>query len=140
MHQCIKFILFWNDTLHVSDGLSVHHHQYKTVNTATDICQTDTADCWQSEYLFDVSISLLAYHAVSQLIIYTTVYNIGTAVRQWLRCCSTIRKVAGSIPAGVNVLFIDIKSFRLHPGPGVDSASNRNDYQEYFLGLKAAGG
>jgi len=23
MHQCIKFILFWNDTLHASDGLSV---------------------------------------------------------------------------------------------------------------------
>jgi len=22
MHQCIKFILFWNDTLHVSDGLA----------------------------------------------------------------------------------------------------------------------
>jgi len=21
MHQCIKFILFWNDTLHVSDSL-----------------------------------------------------------------------------------------------------------------------
>jgi len=27
----------------------------------------------------------------------------------------------------------------LHCGPGVDSASNRNEYQEYFLGLKAAG-
>jgi len=26
-----------------------------------------------------------------------------------------------------------------HYGPGVDSASNRNEYQEYFLGLKAAG-
>jgi len=24
-------------------------------------------------------------------------------------------------------------------GPGVDSASNRNEYQGYFLGLKAAG-
>jgi len=24
MHQYIKFILFWNDTLHVSDGLSDH--------------------------------------------------------------------------------------------------------------------
>ena len=35
MHQCIKFILFWNDTLHVSDGLSVHHQQFKTVHTAT---------------------------------------------------------------------------------------------------------
>jgi len=43
------------------------------------------------------------------------------------------------IPAGVIGFFIDIKSFRWHYGPGVDSASNRNEYQEYFLGLKAAG-
>ena len=35
--------------------------------------------------------------------------------------------------------FIDIKSFRSHYGPGVDSASNRNEYQEYFLRVKAAG-
>jgi hypothetical protein len=26
-----------------------------------------------------------------------------------------------------------------HYGPGVESASNRNEYQEYFLGVKAAG-
>ena len=45
MHQCITFILFWNDTLHVSDGLSVHHQEFKTVHTATDICQTDTDVC-----------------------------------------------------------------------------------------------
>jgi len=44
MHQRIKFIFFWNDTLHVSDGLSVHHQEFKTVYTATSICQTDTAD------------------------------------------------------------------------------------------------
>ena len=30
-------------------------------------------------------------------------------------------------------------SFRSHYGPGVDSASNRNEYQEYFLGVKLAG-
>jgi hypothetical protein len=30
-------------------------------------------------------------------------------------------------------------SFRLHYGPGVDSASNRDEYQDYFLGVKAAG-
>jgi len=30
-------------------------------------------------------------------------------------------------------------SFRPHCGPGVDSASNRNEYQEYFLEVKAAG-
>jgi len=55
-------------------------------------------------------------------------------VAQWLSCCATNRKLAGSIPAGV----IDIKSFRSHYGPGVGSASNRNEYQEYFLGVKAA--
>jgi len=35
--------------------------------------------------------------------------------------------------------FIDIKSFRSHYGLGVDSAYNRNEYQEYSLGVKAAG-
>ena len=58
---------------------------------------------------------------------------------QWLRCCAAHREVAGSIPAGVSGFFIDIKSFRSHYGPGVDSASDRNEYQEYFLGVKAAG-
>ena len=62
----------------------------------------------------------------------------GTAVAQWLRCCATNRKVAGSITTGFRAFFIDIKSFRSHYGPGVDSASNRNEYQEYFLGVKAA--
>jgi len=63
----------------------------------------------------------------------------GTAVAKWLRCYATNRKVAGSIPVGVSGFFIYIKSFRLHYGPGVDSASNRNEYQEYFLGVNAAG-
>jgi len=30
MHRCIKFILFWNDTLHVSGGFSVHYQELKT--------------------------------------------------------------------------------------------------------------
>jgi len=54
-------------------------------------------------------------------------------------CCTTNRKVAGSIPARFSGFFIDIKSFRTHYDPGVDSASNRNEYQDYFLGVKAAG-
>ena len=29
----------------------------------------------------------------------------GTAVAQWLRCCATNRKVAGSIPGGVIGIF-----------------------------------
>jgi hypothetical protein len=54
----------------------------------------------------------------------------GTAVPQWVRRCATNQKVAGSIPVSVS---------GSHYGPGVDSASKRNEYQEYFLGVKAAG-
>jgi len=60
-------------------------------------------------------------------------------VAQWLRCCATNRQVVGLIPAGVSGFLIDVKSFRSHCGPGVDSACNRNEYQEHFLGVKAAG-
>ena len=31
--------------------------------------------------------------------------EVGTAVAQWLRCCATKRKVAGSIPDGVIGIF-----------------------------------
>jgi len=64
MHQCIKFILFCNDTLHVSDGLSVHHQQFKIVHTATDICQTDTAVCLlasRQQCLFDALVHLVGF-------------------------------------------------------------------------------
>jgi len=40
----------------------------------------------------------------------------GTAIAQWLRCCATNRKVAGSIPVGFSGFLIDIKFFRSHYG------------------------
>ena len=70
MHQCIKLILFWRNTLHVSDGLSVRHQEFKTVHRATGICQTNTAACLQKQillsacsasrqqYLFDICLLL----------------------------------------------------------------------------------
>jgi len=60
MHQCIKFILFWNDILHVSDGLSAHHQEFKTVHTATGVCQTDT-------YLFDKCLLLYVQYSLERL-------------------------------------------------------------------------
>jgi len=62
-----------------------------------------------------------------------------TRWRSWFRHRAASRKVAGSIPDGVIGFFSLTQSFRPHYGPGVDSASNRNEYQEYFLGVKAAG-
>ena len=62
MHQYIKvFFFFWNDTLHVSDGLSVHHQEFKTVHTARSICQTHTAVCLlasRQQYVFDKCLLL----------------------------------------------------------------------------------
>jgi len=40
-----KFISFCSSTVHVSDGLSVHHQESKTVRTASGVCQTDSAEC-----------------------------------------------------------------------------------------------
>jgi len=45
MHQCNKFISFWNETLRVSDGHPIHHQEFETVHTAAGICQADTAVC-----------------------------------------------------------------------------------------------
>jgi hypothetical protein len=63
----------------------------------------------------------------------------GTAVAQWLRCWATNQKVASSIPDGIIGIFHWHKSFWSHYGPGFDSASKRNKYEEYFLGVNAAG-
>ena len=38
MHQFLKFILFWNNTLHVSEGLSFYH--LASVQ-ATNLCDID---------------------------------------------------------------------------------------------------
>jgi len=46
---------------------------------------------------------------------------------RWLRYCAIRRKVAGSIPDSVIGIFPS------------DSASNRSEYQEYFLEVEAAG-
>ena len=62
MHQFLKFILFWNNTPHVSDGLSVHHQEFKTEHTATGICQqTDAVACLlasRKQYLSDIYLLL----------------------------------------------------------------------------------
>jgi len=38
-------LFYFGMTLHVLDGLYVHHQEFKTVHTATGICQTDNAVC-----------------------------------------------------------------------------------------------
>ena len=51
-----------------------------------------------------------------------------------MRHCDKSRKVAGSIADGVTGIFDINLHAALRYDPEVDSASNRNEYQEYFLG------
>jgi hypothetical protein len=60
-------------------------------------------------------------------------------VAQWLRYCATNWKIAASIPGGVIGIFHWHNRSDCTMAPGVDSASNRNEYQKHFLGVKAAG-
>jgi len=122
-------------------------------NLGTNCCvDVISHTCWQKLYLpvfIHWKILLMLTAAVSPC--WPTDHHIqdiqntvpfvawGTMVAQWLRHCATNRKVAGSIPAGVIGFFIDIKSFQSHCGPGVDSACNRNEKQEHFLGVKVVG-
>jgi hypothetical protein len=55
---------------------------------------------------------------------------------RWFRHCATRRRVAGSIAYVFIGIFLLTLSLRSHYGPGVDSTSNRNEYQGYFLGGK----
>ena len=82
--------------------------------------------------------SSLLYTYSFRMFLLNTLFTVGTAVAQWLRCCakngrSLVRSQLVSLE-----FFIDIKSFRSHYGPGVDTTCNRNEYQEYFLGVKVA--
>jgi hypothetical protein len=60
----------------------------------------------------------------------------GTWYRSWLRHYATIRKVSGSSSDEVDFFNLPNTS-SLHYCPGVDSASNRNEYRESSWGVKS---
>jgi hypothetical protein len=66
-------------------------------------------------------------------------YNMvqGTWWCSWLRYCTTSPKV-GLIPDAVIGIFHWRNPSSQHCGHGVDSASNRNEYQGYLLGCKCS--
>jgi len=100
------------------------------------VCFVNLIYRYQQQLLFNKWGSKLLLLLLLLLVVFVVV---GTTVAQLVRCCATNRKVAGSIPDGVIGIFHwDIKSFRPHYGPGVDWASNRNEYREHFLGGKVS--
>jgi len=59
MHHHTKFILFWNDTLHVLDSLSIHHQEFKNVHTASGICQADAVCLLAMVHLVGFTVEII---------------------------------------------------------------------------------
>ena len=60
----IYFILFSNNTLHVTGGLSVHHQESETVHTAPGIYRTGSVGCLlasRQQNLYDIRVYLMLY-------------------------------------------------------------------------------
>ena len=68
-------------------------------------------------------------------LIYVIVGGGGTAVAQWLRCCATIRKVAGSILTGVSGIFSSDRTMALGSTQPLTEMSTGS----ISWGVKAAG-
>jgi hypothetical protein len=81
--------------------------------------------------LFPYIPQILILQSYNVLFMYLIGTRVGTRWHSRLGHCATSLMVVGSILDSAIGIF--------QYGPGVDSTCNRNEYQEYFLGLKAAG-
>jgi len=71
-----EIYFIWSKILHVSDGLSVHHHELKTVHTATGICQTDTAHCLLKEVQMPVALCTVLKRLIMDGMTARNMYNV----------------------------------------------------------------
>jgi len=90
--------------------------------TFVPICQTTQRHMPEDSIIHDCFIILL------------TVHNGDTQWHSWLRHCA--RRSQVRFPMVSLGFFIDVILIWPYYGPGVDSACNRNEYQEYFLGCQ----
>jgi hypothetical protein len=76
---------------------------------------------------------------ISVFIFMNTEFGTKFIIFSWHNTCLNLGGDARLYIQVVSVeFFVDI-ILPSHYGSGVDSASNRNEYQEYFLGVNAAG-
>ena len=117
-----------------ADGVNRSTGRKTSPNVTLSITNLTCTDQGWNSALRGERLAILGWDLISVIYIYIYIYS-WTAVAQWLRCCATNRKVRFQMVS--LEFFMDI--IRSYYGPGVDSASNTNEHQEYFLGVKAAG-
>ena len=111
MHQCIKFILFWDGTLHVSDGLSITHQQFKSVHTATK--QILLSACQQAHSSICLTNACCCMYSLELLMMEEkTVRNMQSVIPNkinLIHCCNQLvllqKQYYDARPYGVNIQF-----------------------------------
>ena len=89
---------------HTSCG--IHKHDYVQLYTPNCLWTAVSYMVYTKLFMCSFTSSGIYQIVYKQLYItWYTPYFWGTAVAQWLRCCATNRKVAGSIPHGVIGIF-----------------------------------
>ena len=82
---------------------------------------------------------LVLYFSSINVLFFSYLLVLGQAVVQFVEALRYKPEGRGFDSRWCHWNFSLTEFFRPHYGPGVDSASNRNEYQEYFLGIEAAG-
>jgi hypothetical protein len=102
------------------------------------------AGCWYWLDMLTVEMEGDFGSFIHYLFIILYMYNMGCAVAYWLRHYATNRQWHGVIGCRgfdsrwCHWNFSLTQTFWLHCGSGVNSASTRNEYQDYFLGGKGS--
>ena len=118
-----------------------------------------TTRCWFTRRMFQILYSVCEYpskilkpftHSFIRAIFttYLTLFDSITLIILYDRACGgVVVEAVRYKPAGrgfdsrwCHWNFSVTQSYRAHYGPGVESASNRNKYQVYFLGVKVTVG
>jgi hypothetical protein len=133
-----QIYLFWFNTVPVSDGLSVHHQEFKTVHTATGICHTDTATCLSKQTAVHVeSYSLNKCKKLVHLVGFTTEIYYFNFVRilglkkpgpeLWTLTIGNKRPAEIQTKYAINTQYLDVFTSVLHV------AANSNRHQAPLL-------
>ena len=101
--QLFGLFICTQSALHISSDVFAHHQEHLIVFTASDIVHLC---CWRPvSWTRWNSVPPRPWHHPPLPILIYLHKSPWTAMAQWLRCCATNRKVAGSIPGGVIGIF-----------------------------------
>ena len=105
LHRYVHTYIYIHTHIHVYMHTYIHTYIRTYVHTYIRTYMLTYMYTYIQTYIYTHIHTYTYIHTHTYVYIYIYMY-MGTAVAQPLRCCATNRKVAGSIPDGVNGIFL----------------------------------